>query len=466
MKSELLTIFGVVAIAALVATGLANANEAPTIDSASADEVVESAAALPPTESDLQLEEAAANATGEEDTLATPEAETAATQEASPAPLEAESTHPGPARFEEGGEKAEQQATLDSSPSENTPLPTSLPAPGIKLGEVGYDEQGRSGRIHLVVSGDTLWDISDAYLGTPWVWPSVWTDNRDIENPHLIVPGDRIWISAYEMRRVSEEEAQQLLAGRPEEEVAQPAAAAAPEPEMAAPADPLPTIIRVSSRESTGLISTEQLESSASIVDTVPSRVMISQGDQVYVGLGEGEASVGDQFSVLRVREKVFDPDTGRLLGYHVDMLGWLEVDEPSADTSLATVRLSASEMEVGDRIIPREIPDLDIEVGSSPHGVDGRISFFPSSRVLMGSIDYVYLNRGEIDGLVVGNQLEVYRRGWAAPERARGTRVEVPDRVIAQLLVVRAQPETAVALITHTETELELGDHFRGAGE
>jgi L-lysine 2,3-aminomutase len=43
---------------------------------------------------------------------------------------------------------------------------------------------------------------------------------------------------------------------------------------------------------------------------------------------------------------------------------------------------------------------------------------------------------------------------------------VEVPDRVIAQLLVVRAQPETAVALVTHTEEELELGDHFRGAGE
>ena len=99
------------------------------------------------------------------------------------------------------------------------------PAPGVILGEMGYDEQGRSGRIHLVVSGDTLWDISDAYLGTPWVWPSVWTDNQDIENPHLIIPGDRIWISSYEMRRVTEEEADAMLARQPVEEVAQPAAA-------------------------------------------------------------------------------------------------------------------------------------------------------------------------------------------------------------------------------------------------
>ncbi len=81
-----------------------------------------------------------------------------------------------------------------------------------------------------------------------------------------------------------------------------------------------------------------------------------------------------------------------------------------------------------------------------------------------MGTIDYVYLNRGELDGLEVGSPLEVYRAGWMANEPARRTRVEVPDRVIGQLLVVRAQPETSVAVVTHTETELELGDHFRGS--
>ena len=42
---------------------------------------------------------------------------------------------------------------------------------------------------------------------------------------------------------------------------------------------------------------------------------------------------------------------------------------------------------------------------------------------------------------------------------------MRVPDRVVAQLLVVRAQPESSVAIVTHTAEELELGDHFRGAG-
>ena len=336
------------------------------------------------------------------------------------------------------------------------------------LGEVGYDKQGRSGRIHVVVTGDTLWDISDAYLGTPWVWPSVWIDNRDIENPHLIVPGDRIWITAYEMRRVNAEEAERLLAGQPK--------AADGDDAYAGPAsdsfqslfqDEGPSnLVHVSSLEMTGLISEEQLEAAASIVDAVPERLMLSQGDRVYIGLGEQEVSVGDQFTIFRTQERVFDPDTNRLLGYHVKLLGWIEVEETNAEVSLAVIRMSAGEMGLGDRVMPRERPILDIEVADSPKNVDGRISFFPSSRALMGSADYVYLNRGELDGLQVGSPLEVYRIGWRAPEPARGIRVEVPDRVIAQLLVVRARRQSAVALVRQTDTELELGDRFRGAVE
>jgi hypothetical protein len=300
------------------------------------------------------------------------------------------------------------------------------------------------------------------------VWPSVWTDNRDIENPHFIVPGDRIWISAHEMRRVSAEEAERLLAGQP--------LAADGDGEYTGPASDSfqsllrdeggSNLVRVSSRETTGLISADQLEAAASIVDAVPERIMLSQGDRVYVGLGEQDASVGDQFTIFRTQEKVYDPDTNRLLGYHVILLGWVEVEETAAETSLAVIRMSGAEMELGDRVMPRERPILDIEVTASPKNVDGRISFFPSSRVLMGTADYVYLNRGELDGLQVGSPLEVYRAGWQAPEPARDTRVEVPDRVIADLLVVRARRQSAVALIRHTETELELGDHFRGAAE
>jgi hypothetical protein len=80
-----------------------------------------------------------------------------------------------------------------------------------------------------------------------------------------------------------------------------------------------------------------------------------------------------------------------------------------------------------------------------------------------MGHQDFVYLNRGTLDGLEIGSPLEVYRPGYAAREETRDEMVAVPDRVVAKLIVVRAEEQTAVAMVMTTETELALGDHFRG---
>jgi len=470
MKTGLLTIFAVAILAALTA-GSPYASE-PLTPNADAAETAD-------TRADAEPEPPAADQTAADEGESVETADTPLAEEVAESEIAAEADSAA-AASDDGAidpelpgasdeiENAEALAETDAAPASPLPGSDAQPTRKVTLGKMGYDEQGRSGRIHLVVSGDTLWDISDAYLGTPWVWPSVWTDNRDIENPHFIVPGDRIWISAHEMRRVSAEEAEQLLSGQPR--------AADDEVEYTGPAsDSFQSLfqdegdsntVRVSSLEMTGLISAEQLEAAASIVDAVPERIMLSQGDRVYVGLGEQEASVGDQFTIFRTQEKIFDPDTNRLLGYHVKLLGWVEVEKTDAESSLAVIRMSGEEMEIGDRVMPRERPILDIEVAASPKNIDGRISFFPSSRVLMGTADYVYLNRGELDGLQVGSPLEVYRSGWQAPEPARNTRVEVPDRVIAQLLVVRARRQSAVALVRHTETELELGDRFRGALE
>jgi hypothetical protein len=298
------------------------------------------------------------------------------------------------------------------------------------------------------------------------VWPSIWTDNRNIENPHIIHPGDHIWITDSEMRVISPEEAAALLAARPAAPEEFPAAEPAPEApplEVAAVPD-APMTTRVSVRETVGLLSEERLEGAASIVKRVPNQVMLSQTDLVYIGLGEGDVQIGEEFEVIRDDEKVFDPKSGRFLGYHVEVLGWLEVMEVHEETSLAAIRLSLSDIGVGDKLIPRRPESLDIAIRQSPEDVEGSIAFFPRSRVVIGPLDFVYLNRGSLDGLETGSPLEVIRGGEVVDEALHGGKVRVPDRVVAQLLVVDAQPETAVALVAHTETHLEVGDNFRGA--
>lgn len=48
---------------------------------------------------------------------------------------------------------------------------------------------------YVVKEGDTLWDISDDKFQNPFAWPQLWEANPQIQNPHLIYPGDELKIN-------------------------------------------------------------------------------------------------------------------------------------------------------------------------------------------------------------------------------------------------------------------------------
>src|SRR5690606_17540375 len=63
---------------------------------------------------------------------------------------------------------------------------------GDDYGDTSSVHLGVTPELHVVRTGDTLWDISWYYFNDPWQWPRVWSYNAQISNPHWIYPGDLV----------------------------------------------------------------------------------------------------------------------------------------------------------------------------------------------------------------------------------------------------------------------------------
>ena len=106
---------------------------------------------------------------------------------ASPAPAEAVPPAPGEAAPPAPAEAA------PPAPAEAGSAAPPAAAPSAEMGSTKAAEYP-NGLIHSVVQGDTLWDLSAKYLGSPWRWTELWERNRFLTNPHYIYPGIRIVI--------------------------------------------------------------------------------------------------------------------------------------------------------------------------------------------------------------------------------------------------------------------------------
>ncbi len=305
--------------------------------------------------------------------------------------------------------------------------------------------------LHVVRSGDTLWDICWFYFNDPWQWPKVWSYNGQITNPHWIYPGDLV----------------RLL---PRGVFSQ--APAVPDPEGGTPAaparqpDPVPAPQRriESTVTSTAFVEKSDLDKSITIEGSVDEKVLLGTGDEVYLSYPpDRPPEVGKRYSVYVPGRPV--KVGSNEYGSYVRLLGTVQV-ESVKDGKRARGRIVDATMEIerGAKVGPlvtkfRNVPPVAPKVD-----VQGTIVAMLTRDQLIGDRgEVVFISLGKGSGLEVGNRMYVVRRGDAYPgpmsNQIGNDDRRFPARALGEIAIVEVGDRVSIGVVTLSVQEMSVGD-------
>lgn len=323
--------------------------------------------------------------------------------------------------------------------------------PGVDVRTASGDNNNKN--VHTVVKGDTLWDLSENYLNNPFLWPKLWQWNDFITNPHFIYPGDkiRLYPPAVLVKHPVVEEPPETIVEE-EEEVAEEL-----EPEV------VEESYSTTELRSTGLISAREMKDAGKILDAQDEKVMLSDGDKVYIAQKDSP-EVGDLYTVFKREREIIHPVTKKSLGYKIAILGTVKIEAFSEGEGLTTARIidSFDVVSRGDLVIPkRDIPEKVTlkEVGVE---MEGHIVTGKEDRVTFGEGDIIYIDLGEKVGVEAGYSFIVYKKGETIRDKKAKREYTLPPTTIGKLLVLDVSEETSAAVILNSVEEMRAGERIK----
>jgi hypothetical protein len=318
---------------------------------------------------------------------------------------------------------------------------------------------------HMVVKGDTLWDISGKFLEHPWCWPQVWGMNKEeIKNPHWIYPGQIVYFDRANRR---------LSLNRPGSGDG-PNGTVRMSPQIRTEGLGVDAITSIPSKviepflTQPLIVEADELKGAPRIVAARENRIFLAKDDKVYV---RGALKGGTSFQVYRPGVPLKDPETGKLLAYEAVYLGTVKLNveaKAPSDVHTFVVSDSTQEMAVGDLLMPAPPTVVRNYVPHQPErAINARVLGIYSGVTHAGQNQIISVNRGSVDGLDIGSVLQLYTLGKTVKDRTAGTgrfgmsstMVKLPDEQSGTLFIFRTFKHISYGLIMQVTEPVEVGD-------
>ncbi|CAM3492053.1 LysM peptidoglycan-binding domain-containing protein [Parendozoicomonas haliclonae] len=309
---------------------------------------------------------------------------------------------------------------------------------------------------YTVVKGDTLWDIAGRFLKNPWNWPDVWEKNPQINNPHLIYPGDLVhlvYVDGQPRLTVSRGETGHTIKLGPKI--------------RSTPLDNAISAIPLEAINS--FLDISRVIESAEIMNMAPyilangqDRVISGSGDTIYA---RGEfSSDARTYGVYRNQKNYTDPKTGEFLGTMIQSIGSVNVQNLTNDVATMHVAKASEELRVGDRLLESEERRLATSFfPSAPDNkdIEGSILDVIGGVNQIGIYNNVLVNLGVRDGIEDGSVLAIFRSN-KVKDKMTNEVVNLPPERVGHLMVYRSYEKMSLAIIMQASQPLHTGDTLR----
>lgn len=312
---------------------------------------------------------------------------------------------------------------------------------------------------YTVVKGDTLWDISGVFLDEPWYWPEIWQVNPQIDNPHLIYPGDVLNLIYVDGRPYITRDKYGKRTVRLGPQIRYE------ELNKAIPTIPLDIIAPYLTENL--ILNPNQYSASPYIVSINDDDHLAGSADSTIYVMGIGRENTHKDFGIYRRGQVFRSPVNNQVLGYEAIYLGGAIMERPGNPATLY-VQSSKAEILKGHRAIAidnNQIVDANFlpKKGTinRPGNIVGVLTNGRQPGVsIVGAMDVVIIDLGSEDGVEKGDVLNIYKKGNTVKDPLVNNRlIKLPDEKSGNLMIFRTFNRLSYALVMDADRMLRVGD-------